>query len=123
MNKHILVIDDTEILAHSIAELLSMEGFTVSVANSGTQGLSAFHQKCPDLILTDLIMPDMTGFEVIRYIRSAKEMNTIPIIVLTADTNAENEEEARNAGADLLLHKPFDEDNLISSITNLLQNE
>jgi DNA-binding response OmpR family regulator len=120
MNKHVLIIDDTEILAESIADLLSMEGFVVSVANSGSEGISAFHKKCPDLILTDLIMPDMNGFEIIRYIRSGSSMNSIPIIILTADANIENEEKARTAGADLLLHKPFDEQDLITSIKNLL---
>jgi DNA-binding response OmpR family regulator len=121
MNKHILVVDDTEILAGSIADLLSMEGFEVSVAYSGAQGLIAFDQQCPDLILTDLIMPGMGGFEFIRHIRAGSNMNKIPIIILTADTNIENEREGRSAGADLLLHKPFDEDDLINSITQLLK--
>jgi DNA-binding response OmpR family regulator len=121
MNKCILLIDDTEILAHSISDLLSMEGFHVIIANNGLQGIAIFNKEYPDLVLTDLVMPGMNGFQVIRHIRGGDRMNRTPIIILTADTNPENEDEARIAGANLLLHKPFDEDNLISAIKKLLQ--
>ena len=122
MKKHILVIDDTKILAKAIAELLSLEGFAVSVAYDGAQGLAMFKEKNPDLIVTDLLMAGMDGFEVIQHIRSGTVRNTIPIIIVTADTNVQNEVKATLAGANLLLHKPFDEEHFIDSIKKLLEN-
>jgi len=123
MKKHILVIDDTKILAKAIAELLTLEGFAVSVAYDGPQGLAMFKEKNPDLIVTDLLMAGMNGFEVIEHIRSGTFRNKIPIIIVTADTNVQNELKATLAGANLLLHKPFDEDHFIQSIKTLLENE
>ena len=77
----------------------------------------------PDLVITDLRMPEMDGIEVIRHIRSLDAFRTTPIVVLTADTNKQNESDGYEAGANLLLHKPFDEEHFLSSITKLISNE
>ena len=120
MKKRVLVVDDTPILTESIGEMLMMEGFEVSLAYNGRGGLAICRKSLPDLILTDLVMPEMGGFEFIQHIRNGNVTSSIPIIVLTADTNAENHAKASSAGANLILNKPFDEDFLIHSIRKLL---
>jgi len=123
MQKKILLIDDTKVLAQSIADTSSMEGFSVSISNGGRHAVNIIHDLNPDLVITDLKMPEMDGIEVIRYIRNLDSFRNIPIVVLTADTNKQNESDSYEAGANLLMHKPFDEELFLSSITKLISNE
>ena len=123
MEKKILLIDDTKVLAQSIADTLTMEGFAVTICNGARHAIDILHDLNPDLVITDLKMPEMDGIEVIRHIRSIDAFRTIPIVVLTADTNKQNENDGYEAGANLLLHKPFDEEHFLSSITKLISDE
>lgn len=117
--KKILIIEDTTVLAESIADCLYMEDFEVRICSNGLRALSALKEFIPDLIITDLVMPEMDGLAFIRHYRRQNIVNITPIIVLTADTNEENVHEALDAGANLLFHKPFDHDNLILQIKRL----
>lgn len=119
MQKKILLIDDTHVLARSLADLLSMEGYDVLIAASAIKALAVVPQFQPDLIITDLIMPEMDGLEFTRHFKSLNSSQSIPVIILTADTNEKNRSNAAQAGADLLLYKPFNYDALITHIANL----
>ncbi len=121
MRKKILIIEDTRILAESIADFLYMEGYEVRTCRNGLHALNSLREFVPDLIMTDLIMPEMDGLEFIGHFRRQNIRSTmIPIIILTADTNEENDQKAIDAGANVLLHKPFNHDNLISRIKMLI---
>jgi DNA-binding response OmpR family regulator len=121
MGKRILIIDDTTVLAESFADCLHMEGFEVRICRNGCDALTALKAFIPDLIITDLVMPVMDGLTFIRHYRGQHSNTRTPIIVLTADTNVEHVQEAMNAGADLLCHKPFDSDELIGRIVRLIK--
>ncbi|MEJ7646433.1 MAG: response regulator [Chryseolinea sp.] len=118
----ILIVDDTKVLADNIADTLKMEGYSISVAYNGIEATLLFKRDRPALIITDLEMPEMNGYDFIRFVRSGNIEPLTPIIIITADTNDETASKGIAAGADLFLTKPFDDENLILSIINLLEN-
>lgn len=120
MNRRILLIDDTAVLAKSIADLLEMEGFTVQVCHTGSQALLFLRDNLVDLVVSDLRMPEMDGLELTKRIRNTERLKNIPVIIITADTNKENEKLSKDAGANLLLHKPFDEEYFLECIRQIL---
>ena len=120
MTRKIILIDDTQVLAQSIADTLYMEGYDVHLFSSAIDALSELERLKPDLIITDMIMPHMNGLDFVRHLRDQEPPVITPVVMLTADTNPENEMKARAAGADLLLHKPFDYEELINAIKSFL---
>lgn len=81
--KHILLVEDDEFLAELYATKLNLEGFEVTLAVDGEKGLKAVKDQKPDLILLDIILPKMDGFEVLKTIKADKALKNIPIILLT----------------------------------------
>lgn len=120
MTNSILIVDDTILLAEVIADMLRMEGFRVTHATNGADALVMLESEKYDLILSDLRMPGMDGIEFIQQVRGNKALPNIPIIVLSAQASGGSKSESLQAGADLFLIKPFDEQELISSINHFL---
>jgi DNA-binding NarL/FixJ family response regulator len=107
--KRILCIEDDAETAALIKEDLQDRGYTVSVAADGHSGLSAILKSGPDLVLCDINMPGMTGFEVMeRLIALAPQFEAVPFIFLTARTDRESELKGRRLGADDYVTKPVD---------------
>lgn len=115
---HILVIDDDEKITALLRRTLKFEGFRVSVANNGLQGLSMLKEDQPDLVVLDLMLPGMDGFQVCREIRAA---STIPILMLTAKDEIKDRVKGLNIGADDYLVKPFALEELLARIKALLR--
>jgi DNA-binding NarL/FixJ family response regulator len=110
----ILCIEDDRETASLIAEELVDRGFEVSVANSGQEGLMAIVKRSPDLVLCDVSMPTMTGFEVLERLNEiAPRLGRIPFVFLTALADRENELRGRRLGADDYISKPIDFDRLV----------
>lgn len=120
MRKRILVVDDIPILTQSIGEMLMMENYEVTLAYNGEEALLLCIKEVRDLILTDLFMPIMGGLELVKSIRSGCVHNIVPIIILTADTSEGIQHECKNASANLVMHKPFDDNLLLSIIHNFI---
>ena len=118
--KTILVVDDTEWNRDLIVQLLEDE-YTVLQAVDGEQGVRAAEQSKPDLILMDLGMPVMDGWEATRKIKSNDALKRIPIIAVTSHAMVGDEIEARKAGCDDYLPKPIDEEELLKKIKKFLQ--
>ena len=123
MKKYILIVEDTKLLAESIADMLEMEDFKVKIAKNGIVALNMMATEIPDMIITDLLMPEMDGLSFIRNVKSDARYRAIPIIVLTADASEESSPAGKEAGADLLLTKPYDDDYLMDSRFRKLTNE
>jgi DNA-binding NarL/FixJ family response regulator len=112
--RKILVIEDDREAAALIAEELSQHGFDVEVANGGGEGLFLVMQAAPDLILCDLSMPSMSGFEVLERLNEiAPRPGKIPFLFLTGMSDRDNELKARRLGADDYITKPIDFDRLV----------
>jgi DNA-binding NarL/FixJ family response regulator len=116
--KRILCIEDDRETAALIAEELIERGYEVSVAHDGHEGLAAILRDAPDLVLSDISMPVMSGFEVLERLTAlAPRFSKMPFVFLTALTDRENELKGRQLGADDYVVKPIDFDVLATIIT------
>ncbi len=120
MKGHLLIIDDSAALADSLASILQMEDYEVSIVSNGAKALSFIENRTPDLILTDLVMPELSGIELIRILRSRPAYQKLPIIALSADARDGRSKEGLAAGADYFFTKPFDENILLETIEKLI---
>lgn len=113
----VLVIDDCHDNVLLMKMLLEMEGYQVFSATSGRDGLRSAQQEAPDLIILDLMMPDMSGFDVIAKLDLDYRLSNIPTLLLTANT----EVDLKTAGhADDICYKPFEIENIVNKIELML---
>lgn len=117
----ILVIEDEKMLADSIKAMLQRNGFQVECVYDGESGREYAQLGIYDLLILDVMMPKMDGFEVARQVRRAR-CNT-PILMLTARSDVQDRIAGLNAGADYYLTKPFDSGELLASINALLRRQ
>ena len=117
-NEKILVVDDDTNICELLRLYLTKEGYQVTVANDGEEGLEKFNQVKPDMVLLDVMMPKMDGLEVCRRIRKA---GNTPVMMLTAKGQKSDRITGFNAGADDYLPKPFDPDELLSRVRAILR--
>lgn len=120
MNKRLLVVDDEPKLLRAIAADLKGEGYEVDVARSGIEALVFIAQKMPDLIVSDVRMPGMDGYEFAHRLRRNESTSLIPIIFLTAKDTTKDRIEGFRTGVDAYLTKPFEPDELLSVIASIL---
>lgn len=120
MAKKILVVDDAEFNRDLVIQLLQDE-YEMIVAMDGAQAVEQTEREKPDLILMDLGMPVMDGWEATRKIKANDELKHIPIIAVTSHAMVGDEIEARKAGCDDYLPKPIDENELLRKIKKFLQ--
>ena len=118
---NILIIEDEKLLADSVAEMLERKGFQVECVYDGESGMEYALLGIYDLLILDVMMPKMDGFEVARQVRLHR-CNT-PILMLTARSDVRDRIAGLNAGADYYLTKPFDFGELLASINALLRRQ
>ena len=116
----ILYIEDHPAQRDIMAQMLELSGYQVAVASDGIEGLEQAHAWNPDLVLMDLRMPRMDGFEAIRELRKDPNTAEIPIIAISAWASAKHKERALEAGADEHFTKPVDLSRLLDTISRLL---
>ncbi len=117
MAKKILLIEDEELLIGLLKKKLDCEGYDVSVARDGEEGLKLMKEYRPDLILLDIVMPKMSGFEVMAEMKKDKELQKIPIIIVSNSGQPVELSEAQKLGArDWLIKTEFDPQELIDKI-------
>jgi len=119
--KKILIIDDTEFMTKLISDVLINEGYEVVTASNGRQGIEMVRIEKPDLVLLDVVMPDMDGFEVCKTLRDDEGNNLMPIIMLTAQDNEDDKLTGLELGADDYIIKPFNTRELVSRVRNTLR--
>ena len=115
----ILVIEDNRDSRDILAKLLRMSGYDVMSANDGEAGLATALQQEPDLIITDIHMPNMNGIEFVQRVRSDQALDKTPVLVVTA-FGAHVAREAIDAGADAAAEKPFDFDRFLLTVEKLI---
>src|SRR5438105_3068217 len=103
----VLVVDDDPDIRESIVEALKIAGYEVAGAGTGSAALAACWQQCPDLVLLDLMLPDVDGLEVCRRLREGPNTSRVPIVFLSARTGEKERVRGLAAGADDYVVKPF----------------
>jgi DNA-binding response OmpR family regulator len=120
MGKRILVVDDEKDLVETIKLKLTSEGYEVDEAFDGKQALEKVKQRQPDLILLDVMMPQVNGYQVCRELKKSDKFKQIPVVMLTAKAQESDKFWGMETGADDYVTKPFEFDALLSSIKKLL---
>jgi len=116
-NISVLLAEDDLDTQFLIQTMLELAGFTVTTANNGAEALDLLQRIRPDVILTDLMMPRLSGIQLITQLRSSV-LRVIPIVAMTAHGILEPIADAQAAGADVVLRKPLNFDQLIATLTN-----
>ena len=111
----ILIVDDDERLREFVRVILEMEGYSVREAGSAEEGLTALEDEPPDLILLDVMMPQVDGWETLRRIQEHTGVGAIPVIMFSGKVDEESASEAASRGVQGFIGKPFDPRSLIES--------
>lgn len=115
----ILVVDDSAYVRRMIRFALAQQAYRLLEASDGVDALKCLQGNNVDLIITDLKMPNMDGFDLIRHIRSDSKTEFLPIILLTGELDEKNREEARKAGVSAFIVKPFVPDQISGLIESI----
>lgn len=118
--KRILVVEDEVSLLKLETILLTIKGFEVVGAFNGSMAISKIDSEHFDLVLLDVMLPDIDGFEVCRYIRNSPRTANVPVVMLTAKKSQEDRERGIICGANSYINKPFKSSIIIDEITTLL---
>jgi DNA-binding NarL/FixJ family response regulator len=121
MAKRLLVVDDEAKLLRAVAVTLRAEGYEVTTARGGAEALVSVSASVPDLIVSDIRMPGMDGYQLARALRSNPRTELIPVIFLTAKGERKDRLAGIRTGVDAYLVKPFDPEELLAVISNLLR--
>jgi DNA-binding response OmpR family regulator len=119
--KKILIIDDEVKLGVMISRILERKGYQTFMVHDGLEGLELLKQLRVDLVLLDVMMPGMNGIEVCHQIRNTPSFAAIPVLIMTAYQPINAYKKYLEAGADLVLYKPFEVDELLQKIGRLLE--
>ncbi len=120
MAHRILLVDDNTTNLQVLFQALSPEGYELLVAQSGEQALETAQEAMPDLLLLDVKMPGIDGFETFRRLRGAEATSGIPVVFISAHANVESMKEARDLGAEGYLTKPFEFDEVLAKVREVL---
>jgi len=121
MPKRLLVVDDDPGLLRAVAETLRAEGYEVTTARRGADALVCIAESLPDLIVSDIRMPGMDGYELVRNLRASARTKLIPIVFLTAKDETADRIAGFRTGVDAYLTKPFEPDELVAVVANILR--
>ena len=121
MAEKILVVDDTPVNVKLLADLLTVKGYAVVTAASGAEALAAVEKDQPDLVLLDVMMPGMSGYDVCRKIRANVATAMLPVVMVTALDPVQERVKGIDAGADDFLSKPINQPELLARVKSLLR--
>ncbi|NJL21572.1 MAG: response regulator transcription factor [Leptolyngbyaceae cyanobacterium SM1_3_5] len=119
--KKILIVDDDITLRTALTRYLENRGYAVQDASSGVEGLTAFEQDTPDLVVSDVLMPEMDGLEFCRRLRATRSGQLVPFIFLSSRREVDDRVQGHKMGADDYLVKPFEPRELVAKIEAQLE--
>ena len=122
MQYRILLVDDDQCLRDSVKSYLQERGFQIILADNASEAIKCLMKSMPDVLISDIVMPKISGYELVNYVRSDSTLKDLPIILLTAKGMTQDRIKGYNLGCNAYLPKPFDPDELVSIINNLILN-
>ena len=120
-NKKILIVDDEDFFIEPIKMFLSKNGFDVIVAHDGFSGLKKARTENPNLIILDVMLPGVNGYQICRLLKFDKRFKHIPVIIITARDNPQDKKIGGKSGADFFITKPVNPQLLAEKVNTLLQ--
>ena len=117
----VLIVDDDMVIRLSVSDFLDEAGYTILEAGCGRDGLDTFHSEAVDLVILDVMMPDMDGFEVCQQIRSTPKGRHLPILMATGNDDVESVTRAFEVGATDFTSKPFNYELLVHRVQYMLR--
>ena len=120
VKRKVLVVDDEPSIAKILRKQLEVAGFDVAVAVDGEDGLAKVRESKPELLLLDVMLPNINGYEVCKTLKADPELKSLPIIILTAKAQRQDQDLAQPQGADAFLTKPFQLSELLAKVKVLL---
>ncbi len=120
MGQRVLVVEDSAVIRRLIEVCLRPANLEVFMREDGPSGLAAARSEAPDLLVLDIGLPEMDGWQVLDHLRSAPETRSLPVLVLTAHAEEESRRRADEGGADAFVTKPFQPNDFRQEVLNLL---
>jgi signal transduction histidine kinase len=120
---HILIIDDDDINLDLLRTQLGLDEYIVTCARGGTAGLAAARKNPPDLVVSDVVMPDIGGYDVVRQLKTADETRAVPVLLVTSTNERSEKIHGLAAGADDFLARPIDTAELLARVRSLLRSK
>ncbi len=117
---HVLIAEDEPHIVESLSFILVREGFEVSAAEDGESAFRQLAETAPDLMILDVMLPKMNGFEVLRHVRAHPSLSALPVIMLTAKGQTQDRRTAEDIGADAFITKPFSNRDVVDHVRRLV---
>ncbi|MEC9431461.1 MAG: response regulator [Pseudomonadota bacterium] len=118
--KRVLIAEDEPHIVESLRFILSREGLSISSAEDGEAACREASAQRPDLVILDVMLPRLNGFEVLRRLRADPELSGLPVIMLTAKGQAQDRRTAEEIGADAFITKPFSNRDVVAQVLRLM---
>lgn len=119
MKKRVLLAEDEPNIVESLTFLLERAGFEVTVESDGRHALDAALNDTPDVLILDVMLPELDGYEILRQLRADRRAEHLPVLMLTAKSQREDRETALDCGADMFITKPFANAEIIEAVGQL----
>jgi DNA-binding response OmpR family regulator len=120
MGKRVLLIEDEPNIIEAIRFVLSRAGYVVDTHSDGSTALGAIRSKAPDMVILDVMLPNKSGYDILRELRAEEGMAGLPVLMLTARGQKKDREMAERYGASRYMTKPFSNAEMINSVAELL---
>ena len=120
-NKKLLLIDDDPNLILLVKDYLEFRGYNVDTAENGREALEVLDNLVPDMIICDVMMPEMDGYTLVKHIREEQVTNRIPVLFLSAKGQSQDRVKGLNEGADVYMSKPFEPEELVAQVESSLK--
>lgn len=119
MSRHVLVIEDEQNITAAITFILSRDGWNVSTHANGVDAVEAVQARAPDVLILDAMLPGRSGYDILRDLRAAPELQELPVLMLTARGQAKDRARALEAGATQFMTKPFSNTEVVDAVRAL----
>lgn len=120
--KKILVVDDDPYILMSLEFLMKKNGFDVMVARNGTEALEIVEKQVPDIVLLDIMMPDVDGYAICKHIKGSKKLKEAKVVFMSAKSKESDIQKGYDLGASLYVTKPFSTRQLLKQVQELMQS-